>query len=140
MDPLIMKNTFIVSALAAVLGLALAGVPVSVKAQSTNAAPAAAATTAPASTPSAAATSTKKKSKYTQYAGTIKSLSASSAVVTTKKGDITLAVDATTTFKVNKKKAAATDFATGDSVTGSYATNADGTFTAHSINKKTATK
>ena len=127
-----MKNTFAVTALAAVLGLALAGVPVTLKAQSTNAAPAPA--TAPATSTTAKAS---KKTKYTQYSGTLKTLDAASAVVTTKSGDITLAIDATTTFHVNKKKAAATDFAVGDSVTGSYATGADGTtLTAHTINKK----
>ena len=130
-----MKNTFIASAFAAVLGLALAGAPVTVKAQtSTTAAPATAPATATTGTSTAVKAS--KKSKYTAYAGTLKSLDASSAVVTTSSGDVTLAIDATTKFHVNKKKAAATDFAVGDSVTGSYATNSDGTFTAHSINKK----
>ncbi len=132
-----MKNTFVTSALVAVLGLALAGAPVTVKAQaaSTTAAPATAPTTSTTGT-STAAKAPKKKSQYTPFTGTLKSLDASSAVVTTKKGDVTLTVDATTGFHVNKKKAAATDFAAGDTVTGSYATNADGTFTAHNINKK----
>ncbi len=133
------KNTFVVSALAAVLGLALAGAPVTVKAQTTSTTtPTAAPATAPATatTGTSTAAKAKKASKYTSYTGTLKSLDATSAVVTAKTGDITLTVDATTTFHVNKKKAAATDFAAGDTVTGSYATNADGSFTAHSINKK----
>ncbi len=131
------KNTFVVSALAAVLGLALAGAPVTVKAQAatTSAAPATATATSTTGT-STAPKAAKKASKYTSYTGTLKSLDATSAVVTAKTGDITLAIDATTKFHVNKKTAAATDFAAGDTVTGSYATNADGSFTAHSINKK----
>lgn len=123
-----MKIITLSSALAAILGLALACAPVTSHAQSTNAP---SATTATGTT-----TPSKKKSKYTQYAGTLKALSAASATVTTKTGDITLTIDSTTNFHVNKKKAASTDFAVGDSVTGSYAKNADGTLTAHSLNKK----
>jgi hypothetical protein len=127
-----MKNTFITSALVAVLGFALASAPVTSKAQTTPTQTTAATSTG-STTPSKPA---KKKSEYTAFSGTLKSLDATSAVVTTKKGDVTLAVDASTGFHVNKKKAAATDFAAGDAVTGSYATNADGSFTAHNINKK----
>jgi hypothetical protein len=125
-----MKITFLTPALVAVLGFALAGAPVTVKAQtSTNA-------TAPAA-PST--TSTKTKSAFTPYKGTISAIDATSVTVTTKKGDLKLAIDATTTFEVSKKKAAATDFAVGDKVTGSYATGADGTtLTAHSLHKKAA--
>ncbi len=124
-----MKNIVLSSALVAVLGFALASAPVTAQAQSTNATSA----TAPATAPVKKA---KSKSAFTQYKGTLKAISDTSATVTTATGDITLAIDKTTTFKVAKKKAAATDFAVGDAVTGSYATNPDGTFTAHSIHTK----
>ena len=124
-----MKLTFITPALVAVLGFALASAPVTVKAQTTSTAPAA----APA--PSKPA---KEKSDLTPYKGTISAIDASSVTVTTKKGDLKLAIDATTKFEVSKKAAAATDFAVGDKVTGSYATGADGSLTAHSLHKKAA--
>ncbi len=130
-----MKHIFTSSALVAVLGFVLAGAPVSVHAQSTNAAPATASTDT--STPPAATPKKKKgKSQFTAYTGTLKALSDTSATVTTSKGDITLAIDATTKFQVAKKAAKASDFAVGDAVTGSYATGADGSLTAHSIHKK----
>jgi hypothetical protein len=126
-----MKITFLTPALVAVLGLALASIPVTVHAQTaTNA-------TAPAA-PSTAPKKEKKKSDKTQYEGTLSALDATSATVTTKKGDVKLVIDEKTEFKVNKKAAKATDFAVGDKVTGSYVTGADGTLTAHSIHKKTA--
>jgi uncharacterized protein YdeI (BOF family) len=134
-----MKNTFVVTAFAAVLGFALASAPVTVKAQSTNAAPANAPATATTGT-STAAKAPKKKSSYTQIpkGATISAIDASSVTLTTTKGDLKLAIDDKTGFSVDKKKSAVTDFAVGDKVTGSYATNADGTFTAHNIRKKTA--
>jgi len=78
-----MKITIITPALVAVLGLALAGAPMTSKAQSTNAAPAAA--PAPA----------KAKSAFTPYKGKISAIDASSVTVTTKKGDLKLTLDAT---------------------------------------------
>jgi hypothetical protein len=128
--PIIMKFTFLTPALVAVLGLALASVPVTLQAQTaTNA-------TAPAA-PSTA-TKTKEKSQYTPYKGSISAMDTTSVTVTTDKGDVKLALDPTTIIQVNKKKAAATDFAVGDKVTGSYTTGADGTLTAHSLRKKAA--
>jgi hypothetical protein len=136
-----MKITFLTPALVAVLGFALASAPVTVKAQTaTNATTNAAAPTAPAaSTPTpSTATKAKAKSPYTQYKGTISAIDATSVTVTTKKGAVKLAVDTTTTIEINHKKAAITDFAAGDTVTGSYTTGADGTLTAHSLRKKAA--
>jgi hypothetical protein len=129
-----MKITFVAPAFAAVLGLALACAPVTVQAQSTNAASA----TTPA--PAAATKPAKKKSAYTQIpkGAKISAIDASSVTLTTAKGDLKLAIDDKTGFSVDKKKSAVTDFAVGDVVTGSYATNADGTFTAHNVRKKTA--
>ena len=125
-----MKITFLTPALVAVLGFALASAPVTVKAQTaTNATTPAAPSTAP---------KTKEKSEFTEYKGTISAIDATSVTVTTKKGDVKLMVDATTKIEVSKKKAAITDFAVGDKVTGSYATGADGSLTAHSLRKKAA--
>jgi hypothetical protein len=93
----------------------------------------AAPSTAPKDT--AATTAPKEKPAYTPYKGAISAIDASSVTVTTKKGDVKLAVDTTTIIEVGKKKAALTDFAVGDKVTGSYAT---GAMTAHSLRKKAA--
>jgi Cu/Ag efflux protein CusF len=111
----------------AIVALAFAGATVTAQAQ-TNA------TTATAPAPAKA----KTKSAKTPYAGTLSAIDATSATVTTTKGDLKLAIDAKTKFAVDKKKAAATDFATGDKVTGSYTTGADGSLTAASIHKKSA--
>jgi hypothetical protein len=131
-----MKNTFVITALAAILGLALASAPVTVQAQTTPTQTPAATSTG-STTPSKPA---KKKSAYTQIpkGSTISAISATSVTLKTAKGDLTLAINDKTGFAVDKKKSAASDFAAGDTVTGSYATNADGTFTAHNIRKKTA--
>jgi len=124
-----MKINILSSALAAILGFALIGAPVTAKAQATN----------DASTPSAPAAKTKKaKGDYTQYKGTISAIDASSVTVTTSKGDVKLAIDDKTKFAVDKKASTAADFAKGDEVTGSYKTAADGTLTAHTVHKKTA--
>jgi len=131
-----MKNIIVAPAFAAVLGLALACAPVTLKAQTT-----------PTSTPAATSTGSttpskpaKKKSAYTPFpkGAKISAMDATSITLTTTKGDLKLAIDDKTGFAVDKKKSAATDFAVGDVVTGSYATNADGTFTAHNVRKKTA--
>jgi hypothetical protein len=122
-----MKPTLLSTALAAVLVLALSGT-------------AAFAQTNTMATPAAPTTTVKKaKSAYTAYpkGSTITSISATSLVLNTSKGALTLVIDASTKIEVNKKKAAVTDFAVGDAVTGSYATGADGTLTAHSLRKKT---
>jgi hypothetical protein len=123
-----MKLPFLlITALAVVLGCAFCATPASAQ-TNTMAAP-------------ATTTTTKKaKSAFTSYpkGSTITSISATSLVLNTSKGALTLTVDASTKFLVDKKKAAVTDFAAGDAVTGSYATNADGTLTAHSLHKKSA--
>ena len=131
-----MKNTFITSALVAVLGFALASAPVTIKAQTTPTQTTAATTTG-STTPSKPA---KKKSAYTPFpkGSTISAIDATSVTLKTAKGDLKLAIDAKTGFQVDKKKAAATDFAVGDAVTGSYSTGDDGSMTAHNVRKKTA--
>ena len=121
-----MKINILSSALAAILGLALIGT--TVNAQSTNAAPAT----------STATSATKEKGDFTPYKGKVSAVDASSVTVTTASGDLKLVVDDTTKIQVSKKKAAITDFAVGDAVTGSYTKNADGTLTAHSLRKKAA--
>jgi Domain of unknown function (DUF5666) len=127
-----MKINILSSALAAILGLALVGTPITAKAQTaTNA-------TSPAAPSTAPKVKEKKKGDVTQYEGSISAIDATSVTVTTKKGDLKLALDAKTQYKVDKKKSAATDFAVGDKVTGSYSTGADGSLTAHSLHKKTA--
>jgi hypothetical protein len=128
-----MKITRLTPVLATVLGLALASIPATVHAQTaTNA-------TAPAA-PSTAPKKEKKKSEYTQFPkdAAITAIDATSVTLSSAKGPLTLAIAAETKIEVNKKKAAVTDFAVGDKVTGSYATGADGTLTAHSLRKKIA--
>ncbi len=116
-----MKNTLLISALVAILGLAFAGAPVS--AQSTNA---------------AAATAPKKsKEAKTPYKGSITAITATSVTVANKTQTLTLAIAATTKFEKDKKPATAADFAVGDTITGSYTKDATGAMTAASIHKKT---
>jgi hypothetical protein len=131
-----MKIQLLTTALVAIVGLAFVGAPVTVSAQtSTNA-------TAPAAPSTAPKTKEKKKSDYTQFpkGSKLSALDATSATITSAKGDVKLVIDATTGFEVDKKKATAADFAVGDEVTGSYKVNADGTNTAHNIRKKTPKK
>jgi Domain of unknown function (DUF5666) len=136
-----MKLTSLKPALVAVLGLALAGALVTVKAQTPTAAPAASTNEqVPAKTPPATATATKK----TPYKGKITAIDASSVTVQGAKAPMTLAVTADTKFQFGTSKkntpATAADFAVGDSVTGSYLKNADGTMTAETVRKKQAAK
>ena len=134
-----MKINLLTPALVAILGIALAGAPVTVQAQTTNTAPA----MAPVDTSTAPKVKEKKKGAFTEYKdASITAIDATSVTVTTTKGSMTLAIDATTKFATidghKKTPAAVTDFAVGDKVSGSYATNPDGTFTAHSVHKKAA--
>ena len=122
-----MKINLLSSALAAILGLALISTTANAQ-TSTNAAPAT----------STATSATKEKGDFTPYKGKVSAVDASSVTVTTASGDLKLVVDDTTKIQVSKKKAAITDFAVGDAVTGSYTKNADGTLTAHSLRKKAA--
>ncbi len=101
--------------------------PVAVQAQTTTTAPAA---TAPAPAPAT-------KSTKTPYKGTVKSIDAASLVVTTAKGDLTLAIAPTTKVKVNKKAAKVTDITVGEKVTGSYTKDDTGAMTAYSIHGST---
>jgi hypothetical protein len=124
-----MKITLFTPALVAILGLALAGAPVSVHAQtSTNAS----AATAP---------SKPTKAGKTQYSGTLTAIDAggTSITVTSTKKTLTLAIASTTTFKKDKMAATLADFAVGDKVTGSYTKDAaTGAMTASSVHTKTA--
>jgi hypothetical protein len=131
-----MKNTLITSALVAILGFALAGVPVTAQAQT----PAPATTTA---SPDATATAPvkAKKAKKTApvaYKGSITAIDASSVTVAGTSKTLTLAIAPTTKYLKDKKTATLADFAVGDAVTGSYTTDATGAMTAYSLHKKSA--
>jgi ribosomal protein S1 len=127
-----MKITLLTSALAAIVGFAFIGAPVTASAQTaTNATAAAAPSTAPK-------TKEKKKSDKTQYEGSITAIDASSLTVATSKKTLTLAITPKTTFKKDKAAATAADFAVGDKVTGSYSTDSTGALSAASVHKKSA--
>jgi len=118
-----MKFTLLTPALAAILGFALISIPVTTQAQ-----------TPEPTTPAAPA-----KVKPTSYKGSLTAVSASSVTVQETTEPLILAIDAKTKILVDKKKAAITDFAVGDNVTGSYLKDeTTGTMTAHSLYKKTA--
>jgi hypothetical protein len=125
-----MKITLLTPALAAILGLALAGAPVTAQAQtSTNTAPA---TAAAASAPAKVAKTTK-----TAYKGSITAIDAASVTVASTKKTLILAIAPTTTFLKDGEPATLADFAVGDKVTGSYTKDATGAMTAASLHKKT---
>jgi hypothetical protein len=121
-----MKLNLLKSALVAVAGLALCA-PLAINAQTPS-------TTTPAAAPST-------KVKPANYQGTVKSIdtAANTLVVTTSKGDLTLALTTATKVKVDKKKAAITDITMGEKVTGSYTKDATGALTAYSVHGHTAT-
>jgi len=123
-----MKTTFLTPALVAILGLALAGAPVTAKADAT--------TNAPAATPPAAAPAKVTKTVKTPYTGTITAVDATSVTITGKK-NLTLAITPATKFKKDGTKCTVTDIAVGDKVTGSFFTDDTGTMTASSIHAKT---
>ena len=123
-----MKIPLLTPALAAILGFALAGAPVTAQAQtSTNSA----ATTAAPTTPAPATVT-----KPTRFRGTITAIDATSVTVANKEKIRTLAITPQTTFKMGKTDATLADFAVGDKVTGSYSTDASGAMTAISLRKK----
>ncbi len=125
-----MKITLPITALAAILGLALAGIPV--HAQTTATAPAA----APTATPTKAASA-----KKTPYSGTLSAVDASSITITDKTAAAkTLAIAPTTKFLKDGKTATIADFAVGDKVTGSFTTDATGKLTAASLHKGASAK
>jgi ribosomal protein S1 len=119
-----MKSSLLKSALVAVAGLALCA-PLVVNAQTPAAAP------APAAAPST------KAEKPTAYKGVVKSVDASSLVVTTTTGDLTLAIATTTKVKNDNKKADITAITVGEKVTGSYTKDDTGAMTAYSIHGHT---
>ncbi len=119
-----MKITLLTPALAAILGLALAGAPIFAQAQ-----------TIASTTPVAPA-----KSKKTQYMGSLTAIDTAGSTVTvqptSKKADakpLVLLVDASTKIKRDNKAATLADFKVGDKVTGSYTTDATGKLTAASL-------
>jgi hypothetical protein len=124
-----MKITLLTPALVAILGLALAGAPVTAQAQT--------------STNSVAATApVKVKAKTTKpaditYKGSITAIDATSVTVANTDKTLTLAITPKTTFKKDKVVATLADFAVGDKVTGSYTKDATGAMTANSLHKKT---
>jgi len=127
-----MKITLLTPALVAILGLALAGAPVTAQAQtSTNSA----AASAPAKTTTKTATA--KKIVKTPYTGSITALDASSVTVASTKKTLVLAIAPTTTYQKDGKTATLADFAVGDKVTGSYSKDSTGAMTACSLHKKT---
>ncbi len=124
-----MKSSFLQLALVAAALCA----PVAAQAQTNTTNPMA---TAPATTMTPAPTKMTKAAK-TAYKGTVKSIDAASLVVTTTKGDLTLAIAPTTKVKVNKKAAKVTDITVGEKVTGSYTKDDTGAMTAYSIHGST---
>ena len=120
-----MKITLLTPALVAILGLALAGAPVTAQAQtSTNT--------------TDAAGSVATKAKKIPYKGSITAIDATSVTVAGKDKTLTLAITPKTKFKKDKEMATVADFAVGDKITGSYSTDDAGAMTANSIHKKTA--
>ncbi len=127
-----MKSSLLKLALAALVICA----PVALHAQTDTTNPIA---TSPVKSPDTATSSTAStKTSKIPYKGTVKSIDASSIVVTTSKGDLTFAISDMTKVKVDKKKAAVTSVTAGEKVTGSYVKNADGTMTAASIHATSA--
>jgi hypothetical protein len=125
-----MKINLLTSALVAILGLALAGAPVTAQAKTTSTTDA---------TPAAPAKE-KKKSDKTTFKGEITAIDATSVTIThkDKAKTLTLAITPKTVFRVDEANAAAADFAVGDKVSGSYSKDAAGAMTATLIHKKSA--
>jgi hypothetical protein len=126
-----MKSSLLKLALAAIVVCA----PVALHAQTDTTNPIA---TTPVKNPEASTASTKMKK--TAYSGTVKSIDASSVVVTTSKGDMTFAISPATKVKVDKKTAPLASVVTGEKVTGSFMKDADGTMTAASIHATSMAK
>jgi hypothetical protein len=124
-----MKLTSSISALVAVVGLALASAPVTLQAQTT------ATTTATGTT-----TPVKKSSpKTTEYQGTLTAIdpTANTITVTTSASKM-LVMAITPKTKYKSSAPALANFAVGDAVSGSYTKDATGAMTAYSLHKKTA--
>ncbi len=121
-----MKITLPITALAAILGLALAGVPVSVQAQT----PAAATTTAASTAAPAAA-------KKTKYSGILTAVDATANTVTIgnkTEAPKTLSITSATKIKKDGKIATLADFKVGDKVGGSFIVDASGKMAAVTLN------
>lgn len=128
-----MKITLLTPALAAILGLALAGVPANIQAAQPSS-PAPVATGAP----------TAAKPKKIEYKGTLTAVDAATNTITlsTSKNDpsktLALTLSPKTSIQKDKKPATIADFAVGDKVTGSYIKDsATGAMTASSLHKTT---
>ena len=126
-----MKLILSTSALAAYLGIALASVPATLSAQTptaTDVTTAGAAATTPAPT---------KKSKPTEYEGTLTAIDTTANIVSVASTAklLTMSITPATKIKKDKKPATLADFAIGDKVTGSYTKDATGTLTAYSLHK-----
>lgn len=127
-----MKTSLIKLALVALV----LGAPVAVQAQTDTTNPIA---TSPVKSPSdapAAKTMAKKMAK-TPYKGTVKSVDASSIVVTTASGDMTFALDMKTKYKCDGKMCKPTDITVGEKVTGSFMKDDSGAMTACSVHGHT---
>jgi hypothetical protein len=136
-----MKITLPITALAAVLGLALAGAPVTVQAQTSTTAPAttAPATTAPATTAAAPATAP-AKAKPTRFGGILTAVDTTGNTITITdktKAARTFSIAPTTKITKDKKPATLADFTVGEKVGGSYSTDATGAMTATTLNTNT---
>jgi len=129
-----MKITAPTSALAAILGLALAGSSVALHAQTTTNSPAA---TAPA--PATAPAKPKSTVKPTEYDGTLTAIDPSGKSITVTGTKRTLVMAVTAKTKYRKEAPSLAKFAVGDKVTGSYTKDSTGALTAHSIYTKPTT-
>lgn len=134
-----MKFTSKITAFAAVTGLTLTGVPVSLQAQNTP-------TTTTAAAPAPATTATtakpkKDKPKTTEYSGNVTAIDTMANTITVASSAKLLMLSLAPTTKIQKDKKMATiaDFTVGDKVTGSYTVDATGKMTAHSLHKKSLT-
>jgi hypothetical protein len=127
-----MKIKFLTSAFAAILGLALASVPSTVKAQ----------TATNATAPAAPSTATKEKKSDKTHEGSITAIDATSLAIANTKGKFSFAITPATTFLIKSKKektpATQADFAVGDRVRVSYKADATGALTAVAVSKKPA--
>jgi hypothetical protein len=115
-----MKITLITPALVAILGLALAGAPITTVQAADSTAP---------SAPADAA-------KKSPYHGPITAIDASTVTIDGK----TITVDSSTIIKKDKKPAALSDFKVGDIVGGQYTTDSSGKMVATSLSNKGAKK
>ena len=121
-----MKINLITPALVAIVGLALAGAPLTAQAETSS-----------STSTSTAAPEKKEKAKKTPYMGSITAIDAKSVTVASSDKTLTLAITPDTKFKKDKEEATLSDFAVGDKVTGSYSKDDSGALTANSLHKKT---